>query len=150
MSQEVDLAEYLKHLHARVRSQLGRPTARDEEEDLAILPPTLAEFCTREPRKCLDLLVRALAEPVAPEVVRAIGDNLLENLLNENSAKIADEVSAALRNNKRFRQAFAFGDYASVDPAVISDWVRVFQDLGTTKEAERKSLWRGANIGSAG
>ena len=145
MPEEVDpLAEYLEHLHARVRSEQGKPTARDEEEDLAILPTTLAEFCTREPRKCLDLLVRALAEPVAPELVRAIGDELLENLLNENAAKIADEVSDALRKNKRFRQAFAFGEYASVDPAVISDWVRVFQDLGTTKEAERKSVWRGA------
>lgn len=145
MPQQVDLlAEYLEHLHARVRSAQGQSTARDEEEDLAILPTTLAELCTREPGKCLDLVVRALAEPVAPAMIRAIGDELLENVLNENAAMIADEVSAALRKNKRFRQAFAFGNYASVDPAIISEWVRVFQDLGTTKDAERKSVWRGA------
>ena len=81
-----------------------------------------------------------------PEMIVAIGDELLENLLNEYSDRIATEVPHHLRTNKRFRQAFAFGNYSSVDPALISDWVAIFQQLGTTKDAERKSLRRASGV----
>lgn len=136
------VALYLEHLRARLRAREGRPTDADKESGLAVLPTGISALCSREPRSCLDLIVRALAEPVAPEVVAAIGDGLLDDLLNENAGKIADQVSEELRTNRRFRQAFGFGKHASVDPAVIEDWVTIFQKLGTTKEKERKSTWK--------
>ena len=143
MSEPVDpLAQYLEHLQARARARLNRPTAADKEGDLATLPASIASLCSREPRACLDLIVRALAEPLAPEAVAAVGDGLLEDLLNESAGKIADQVSVELRKSRKFRQAFGFGKHASVDPAVIEDWVAIFEALGTTKEKERKSTWR--------
>jgi hypothetical protein len=120
------LCEYIEHLKAR---------------DRLPLPADIAVLCTTKPSECLDLIIRALQQPIGPGLVAAIGNELLENLLNESSALISDEVAGHLRTNKRFRQAFSFGNYSSVDPAIISDWVRVFQELGTTKAAERKSLY---------
>ena len=142
MVQDSDrLAAYLEHLKARVRARQNRSTLKDREEDLAVLPGELATFCASQPRECLELVIRVLQQATVPELIQAVGDELLENLLNENSAVIHEEVMHYLRTNGRFRQAFACGEYSSVDPALISDWVKVFQDLGTTKQAERKSLW---------
>ncbi len=118
------LSAYLEHLKAR-----------------QALPTEVADLCSQKPRECLELILQALQEPIGSQLVAAIGKELLENLLNEHSAVLADEVSEHLRTNERFRQAFACGVYASVDPAIIADWVKLFQDLGTTKTAERKSLW---------
>jgi hypothetical protein len=125
------LPSYLEHLRERIRSGGVRSAA---------LPPDLARLCAEQPHECLDLIVRALQEPVAPEQVRAIGDQLLEDLLNGSSAALASEVPPLLRTNRRFRQAFALGDYASVDPALFSEWIDVFQELGTSKKAERRRL----------
>jgi hypothetical protein len=133
------LDRYLKHLEARIRERQHKSTEQDEEEDLAVLPRDLASLCTSEPRECLEFVMQALQQTTAPELVRAVGDGLLEDLLNENSAAIHEEVLDHLRTNRRFRQAFACGTYASV----IADWVTLFQELGTTKRAERKSLWAG-------
>ena len=130
--------EYVEHLHARVRAS-GKT---DVDDDAAFLSTELSGFCTREPKACLDLILRTLERELPRHAIAAIGDGLLENLLNENSAAIADEVAHELKNNRRFRQAFAFGNHASVDPAIVEDWVAIFQRLGTTKDAERKSLWR--------
>jgi hypothetical protein len=132
------LPEYLEHLRARCKPR------RDDAKELKVLPAAIAELASHQPDKCLELIVRALGEPLVPESVRAIGDDLLDNLLNERSAAVGDEVLHQLRTNKRFRQAFASGRHSSVDPAVIDEWVRLFQDLGTTKDAERKSLWKRA------
>ena len=136
------LPRYVEHLRARVRSEQGRHSPA-----LAgplTLPRDIEELTRRDPHACLQLVVDALGEATEPEVVRAIGNELLENLLNDSSSAVAGEVSQALRTNKRFRQAFGFGKYASVDPAVVEEWVSVLQDLGTTKEAERKSTWKRA------
>lgn len=116
-----------------------------EEEAAAALPSGVSELCNHDPNGCLDLITQALGETLTPEEVRAVGTELLENLLNESAGKVADRVSVELKKNKRFRQAFAFGNYASVDPAVLNDWVKVFGDLGTTKAAERKSVYRRGN-----
>jgi len=142
MKTQDPLALYLEHIQARLRAREGRATTADKERSLAVLPAGISELCSREPGRCLDLILRALAEPVAPQVVAAIGDGLLEDLLNESAGRIADQVSAELRKNKKFRQAFGFGKHASVDPAVIEEWVAVLKSLGTTKEKERKSTWR--------
>jgi len=143
MTESADLLPaYLEHLHARVRARQGRANKADKDSDLATLPTSIATLRVREPKACLALIVRALAEPLAPEAIAALGDGLLEDLLNESAGKIADEVSVELKKNKKFRQAFGFGKHASVDPAVIEDWVAVFTRLGTTKERERKSTWR--------
>lgn len=138
------LAAYLGHLQARVRLRQGRSTAADRDANLAVLPESISTRCSRDPEECLAMIVRALAEPLGPEAVAAIGEGLLEDLLNEHAGKIADEVAAELRTNQRFRQAFGFGNHSSVDPALIEEWVRIFQSLGTTKERERKSTWRRA------
>jgi hypothetical protein len=145
MSELVDrLPEYLRHLQAKARARLGRSTTEDREANLAMLPASIAALCSREPEECLALIVRALAEPLVPEAVAVVGEGLLEDLLNEHAGRIADKVAEELRTNQRFRQAFGFGNHSSVDPAVIEEWVRVFQTLGTTKERERKSTWRRA------
>jgi hypothetical protein len=145
MSETADrLSDYLEHLQARVRVRQGRATAADREGNLADLPESIAALCSRQPDQCLALIVRVLAEALPPEEVAAIGEGLLEDLLNEHAATIADKVAAELRTNQRFRQAFGFGHHSSVDPALIEEWVRIFQRLGTTKERERKSTWRRA------
>jgi hypothetical protein len=136
------LAQYVEHLEASARARLHRSTPDDKERGLATLPPGISALCSQQPRECLDLIVRALAEPLSPEAVAAVGEGLLQVLLNESAGRLADDVSVELRRNRRFRQAFGFGNYSSVDPAVIEDWVRVFESLGTTKERERKSTWR--------
>jgi hypothetical protein len=125
------LAEYLDHVQGRVRSGGGR----------AAVPADVTALGLAQPHECLALVVDALAEPVTPEHVRVVGDGLLEELLNESSDAVAEEVSAQLRQNKRFRQAFAFGDYTSVDPAVLGEWIDVLESLGTSKKAERRRLW---------
>jgi hypothetical protein len=125
------LAEYLDHVRGRVRSGGGR----------AAVPADIAALGLARPHECLALVVDALEEPVTPEHVRVVGDGLLEELLNESSDAVAEEVSAQLRQNKRFRQAFAFGDYPSVDPAVLGEWIDVLESLGTSKKAERRKLW---------
>lgn len=139
------LPEYLEHLHARLRLRQSPSTASDRERSMAPLPAHLAALPSRDPAACLDLIVRALDEPIAPEVVAAIGDGLLDDLLNEKAGILADQVSELLRQRKKFRQAFGFVHYASVDPAVIEDWVAILQRLGTTKERERKSTWKRAS-----
>ena len=126
--------EYVQHLDARIRAS-GKATS-------VVLPAQVSDLCTNDPKSCLDLILRTLERDLHREAVRAVGDELLENLLNENSAAIADEVANELKNNKRFRQAFAFGNHASVDPTLTEEWAAIFQRLGTTKAAERKSLGR--------
>src|SRR6187431_121706 len=116
------LAAYLEHLEARVR------------EPKRALPGDLSAFCSSNPKDCLALILTALERVTTPQAIIAIGDELLENLLNESSGRLDGEVSQQLRANKKFRQAFAFGNYASVDPAIVADWVQIFQDLGTTKD----------------
>lgn len=127
------LAGYLGHLKARVRARQNKSRPR--------LPADLATFCTSQPQECLELILQALQAATAPELVQAIGNELLENLLNERSGVLHAEVAQHLRTNRRFRQAFACGNYSSVDPLLISEWVKILEELGTTKHAERKSLW---------
>jgi hypothetical protein len=125
------LAEYLDHVRARVTSGGGR----------AAVPARIAALCREQPHECLALILEALEEPVTPEHVRVVGDGLVEELLSESSDAVAAEVSTHLQKNKRFRQAFAFGDYTSVDPAVLGEWVDVLESLGTSKKKERTRLW---------
>ena len=139
MAEQRDLLPiYLEHVDARLRLRRAKPSP--EVRKLAVLPDSVARLCSEEPRQCLDLIVRALAETDAPDAIEAIGDQLLEYLLNESSGRIAPELAELLRENKKFRQAFACAKHSSVDPALISDWVNILQSLGTTKDAERKSL----------
>ncbi len=123
------LRQYIEHLEARVRSQ-STP-----------LPDSVNDLCKSDPKACLALVVDALSEVKSPNLVHAIGDEVLENLLNEHAGGLEPEIASLLRNDQRFRYAFASGRHASVDPALIADWVRILQDLGTTKQAERKRLW---------
>lgn len=136
------LATYLEHLEARLRLTRAKVNRRDGDEALAVLPAALASLCTTEPQACLKLITSAIRKVDDPALVRAIGEGLLQNLLNESSDAIADDVTRQLRTDKKFRQAFSCGEYASVDPAIIAGWVNVFESLGTSKAAERKSLWR--------
>jgi len=136
------LAAYLEHVQARVRARQGRVVPAGEEASPALLPGSIAALATRQPNECLALIVRTLAEPVSPDAIAVIGEGLLEDLLNESAGRIADQVTAELKTNKRFRQAFGFGNYSSVDPAVVEDWVGVLERLGTTKARERKSTWK--------
>jgi len=131
---------YLDHLRARVKAG-GHRVVRQVDDDPAVLPAAVRSLCAAQPLECLRLIVRALREPLAAPLIRAIGDQLLEDLLNESSGTIGSEVVDELRTNKRFRQAFACGEHTSVDPAVVAEWVSVLGELGTTKKAERKSLW---------
>ena len=133
---------YVEHLRARVRLTQSKAKRRSGDEDLAVLPSSLASLCTTKPRECLEIIIAALREVDTPELVRAIGDGLLEDLINEKSDVLADAVEDQLRTNQRFRQAFSCGHHASVDPAITAGWVKVLRDLGTTKTAERKRLWR--------
>ena len=132
------LPTYLEHLDARLRLRRAKPT--DEVKRLAVLPESVAGLTSSDPHRCLHLILRALDETAEPERIEAVGDQLLEHLLNESSGRIAAEIAEELRENKKFRQALACANYSSVDPALISDWVNIFQSLGTTKEAERKGL----------
>ena len=129
------LPAYLQHLQARIRAR-GRAAAGGGVHE------SLARLCSREPEACFDLIVRALDEALGAEFVVAIGNGLLEDLLNENAAQLADRVSLELRRNERFRQAFSFGRHASVDTAIIEGWVSVFRNLGTTRAKERKRTFR--------
>ena len=126
------LARYLTHVDARVRSR-----------QTAVLPEEIATFCTGNPRQCLDLILRALEASTTSAAIEAIGNELLQNLLNEHSGRIGEDVAQQLRTNKVFRQAFSCGKYASVDPALIAEWVLIFEALGTTKQQERKGLRKG-------
>ena len=132
------LSRYLEHIDARIRLRRAKPT--DEVRRLAVLPPDISALTSADPRACLDLILRALDETTDPEKIEAIGDQLLEYLLNESSGRIASDIAAQLRDNKKFRQALACAHYSSVDTALVADWVNIFQSLGTTKDAERKSL----------
>jgi hypothetical protein len=125
------LAAYLDHVRARIAAGGGR----------AALPEPVAAFAHEQPHETLAMIIDALDEPVTPEHVRVVGDGLLEALLNEHSDALAAAVSAELRRSKRFRQAFSFGEYASVDPALLGDWIDVLASLGTSKKAERRGLW---------
>ena len=136
------VAQYVEHLDARLRARRGRSTPEDLTEGRLVFPDEISAFCRFQPGECLALVVRVLEERESPEWIEAVGNELLEQLLNENAAAVQDEVLEQLRINRRFRQAFACGTFASVDPAVIDEWVLVFRDLGTTKAAERKSLRR--------
>lgn len=136
------LAEYLEHLQARLRHQSNTPTPRDEESDLATLPDSVSDLCSTQPHDCLELILAALRETTSPHIVQAIGDGLLENLLNEHSQEIHDQTVALLQTDQQFRFAFACGNFASVDPSLVDEWLTTLRDLGTTKQAERKKLWR--------
>lgn len=125
------LAAYLDHVRARVATGGGR----------APLPSDLATLCREQPHECLAIAVDALEEPVTPEHVRVVGDGLVEQLLNDSPDALANDVAEQLRRSRRFRQAFSFGDYPSVDPAVLGDWIDVLESLGTSKKAERRGLW---------
>jgi hypothetical protein len=106
-----------------------------------VLPETISRLCTAQPGECLTLIVEALEEVSSPNLVQAIGDGLLENLLNEHSDALSEQVANLLRGNPRFRFAFACGAHASVDPSLINEWAAIFQQLGTSKQRERKRLW---------
>jgi hypothetical protein len=136
------LSRYLEHLHARIRERASTPTARDQEERLAILPPDIDRLCSDKPEECLSLISAALGDVDSPHLIQAIGDGLLDNLLNESAAALRDEIATLLRTSQRFRFAFASGKHASVDPGDLNDWTEILRDLGTTKQAERKRLWR--------
>ena len=135
------LALYLEHLHARMRAQSGKPTARDKELGSAHLPESITGHCQEKPGECLALVTAALREVDSANLIQAIGDGLLENLLNESSSDVRTETATLLRENERFRFAFASGKFASVDPLLLDEWLAVFQELGTTKQRERKRLW---------
>jgi hypothetical protein len=132
---------YFRHLDVQTRST--QKVLSEDDEEILVLPDEVATFCKHEPTAGLELILRALEAAKSPEVVAAIGRGLLENLLNA-TTEIRFEVATELMNNKKFRQAFAHGEYASVHPEIVAEWVAIFQGLGTTKEAERKSLWQGA------
>ena len=91
------------------------------------------------------MVLRALEQVDSPHLVHAIGDGLLEDLLNASAAELQTDLTEQLISNQKFRQAFACGNHASVDTAIISEWVNTLRDIGTTKKAERKSLWSKAN-----
>lgn len=135
------LREYLEHLHARIRARSNTPTAKDDEEGRARLPETVRRLCAVNPAECLALIVQALREVHSPHLVQAIGDELLENLLNEHAAALDAQIAVLLRTDQRFRFAFASGTHASVDPSLVNEWVEILQELGTTKQRERKRLW---------
>lgn len=122
------LPEYLEHLRARLR-------AREP------LPDAIAHFCTEQPAECLALITEALQQVRSPNLIQAIGDGLLQNLLNESSETLRADVAGLLQRNERFRFAFASGTFSSVDTQLIDEWLQVFQQLGTSKQAERKRLW---------
>lgn len=122
------LPEYLEHLRARLR-------AREP------LPASLARFCSQQPASCLTLITDALEQVRSPNLIQAIGDGLLQDLLNQRSEALRAEVAGLLRTNERFRFAFASGTFSSVDTQLIDEWLQVFQELGTSKQAERKRLW---------
>lgn len=122
------LPEYLEHLRARLRA-------------CTPLPDSVAHFCRERPAECLALITQALQEVRSPNLIQAIGDGLLQNLLNENSEALRAEVAVLLRTSERFRFAFASGTFSSVDTVLIDEWLEVFQALGTSKQAERKRLW---------
>lgn len=125
------LAAYLDHVRARIANGGGR----------AALPEAVAALAQERPHEALAMAIDALDEPVTPEQVRIVGDGLLEVLLNEHSDALAAAVGAELRRSKRFRQAFSFGELASVDPALLGEWIDVLASLGTSKKAERRGLW---------
>ena len=137
------LGLYLRHLAERVKSVgqnlRGRP---EEEDDLLILPFEILEQCSASPLACLQLICDALAATSSPEVTAAIGDDLLESLLNGKASVLRREVAMQLQTNKKFRQAFANGEYSAVHPEIVAEWVAIFRELGTTKEIERRSLWQ--------
>lgn len=122
------LPDYLEHLRARLR-------ARER------LPESIARLCSQQPAACLGLITEALEQVRSPNLIQAIGDGLLQNLLNESSEALRTEVADLLRTNERFRFAFASGTFSSVDTQLIDEWLEVFQRLGTSKQAERKRLW---------
>jgi hypothetical protein len=135
------LGDYLEHLDARIRARSNTPTAKDEEEGLARLPQTVEHLCAANPPECLALIVQALREVQSPHLVQAIGEELLDNLLNEHAAALDTRIAVLLRTDQQFRFAFASGKHSSVDPALADEWVQILQDLGTTKQRERKRLW---------
>jgi hypothetical protein len=129
MTADSALREYLDHLDARIRA---RSTP---------LPESAAQLCAAAPAECLAMIVAALAAVHSANLVQAIGDGLLENLLNEHAATLADRVAVLLRTNQRFRFAFASATLASVDPDLLNEWFEVLQEIGTSKQRERKRLW---------
>ncbi len=130
------LSEYLDHLAALLRARSNTAAGRD-------LPDAVRDLCSRDPHACLELIVDALAAVDSPHLIQAIGDELLDNLLNEHSSQLQMEIVTLLRTNQRFRFAFASGRHSSVDPAIVAEWVDVLRELGTTKQRERKRLWSG-------
>src|SRR5687768_7673468 len=96
------LAEYLEHLHARIRARSSTPTLRDQEEGLANLPASVSQLCRTHPHDCLELILAALREVNSPHIVQAIGDELLANLLNEHSGELHEQTATLLRGDQRF------------------------------------------------
>lgn len=127
---------YLEHLNARLKARQTK-----NRDELATLPESIATLCSSEPSACLAMIVEALEHVHSPDLIREIGEGLLADLLNERAAAIEKEVTSLLWSNPTFRQAFACGNHASVDPDLVDDWMKIFQDLGTTKATERKRLW---------
>jgi DNA-binding transcriptional MerR regulator len=133
------LQSYLEHLQARVRARSNTPDAGDQEA--GVLPAAIRRLSTDDPEACLALIVEALHQVSSPHLIQAAGEELLEDLLNEHSAALDAQIATLLRNDQRFRFAFASGTYSSVDPSLLDDWMRILQSLGTTKQNERKRLW---------
>lgn len=131
---------YAEHLKAKVRAR-ENPAARESIGDLAVLPDDIAQLCSSNPAACLELILATLKVIDSPHLIHAIGDGLLEDLLNERADAIHDEIVRALKKDERFRQAFACSKLGSVDPGQMAEWVDVLRDLGTTKHAERKRLF---------
>jgi hypothetical protein len=124
------LTQYLSHLAARLRAH-----SRKGQEPL---PDCVNEISDSER---LALVVDALQHVKSPNLVHAVGDGLLEHMLNDRGAALSEEITTLLRTNQRFRFAFSCGTHASVDPSLIDEWLEVLRELGTTKQAERKRLW---------
>ena len=107
MSEADRLAEYLEHLHARVRARQHR-SPPPTKSGRAILPASISSLCGRDPADCLDLIVRALAEPLAPEAMAAVGDGLLEAAQRERG-QIADRVAEESARTRNFVRPSASG-----------------------------------------
>ena len=129
------LKRYRDHLEARVRSAAGRTTAIDDEEQLTNLPKEFSDLCKQDPQTCLALIIRALQD-ASTAFVAAIGSELLAKLLNENAAAIRTEVGHQLRTSGIFRQAFSNGQYNSIDPDIVGEWLTIFKEIRSAKKSE--------------
>lgn len=130
-------ARYIEHLEARIRARNDAAPG----PEFAAFEQELATLRTEHPKDCLALILDTLPHLSSANLVQAVGAGLLEDLLNDRAAAVHDEVVAALGRDERFRQAFACGTFASVDPSEMAEWIDALRDAGTTKQAERKRLF---------